>query len=108
MEENSVVALSVPAAPPVGLKQVERLPVEGVMVAMVRQHVVTIRVDIDGRPVEASFFIEDLSQDTGRAFIKDDAPIVSARSCVPDTPSTPVGLPHAVIERIRARLARVT
>jgi len=66
----------------------------------------TVRVDIDGRPVEASFFIEDFSHGTERASIKSGAPIVSVRSCAPETPPRPVTVPHALVERIRARLAR--
>ena len=107
MEENQIAVADAEAVADVTTEPVERPLVEGVVVAIVRQHVVTIRVDIDRKPVEASFFIEDLSQDTGHAFIKNSAPVVSVRSCTPETPPKLVVLPHAVIERIRARLARL-
>ncbi|MDP2594247.1 MAG: hypothetical protein Q8P36_02840 [bacterium] len=108
MVEANQIAVADTAVGDAVAEPAELSPVEGIVVAIVRQHVVTIRVDIDGKPVEASFFIEDLSQDTGHAFIKNSAPVVLVRSCTPETPPKLVVLPHAVVERIRTRLARLT
>ncbi|MDO8408165.1 MAG: hypothetical protein Q7S95_02940 [bacterium] len=104
MEENQIVVSDAEAVVDVAAEPVERPSVEGVVVAIVRQHVVTIRVDIDGKPVEASFFIEDISRDNERASIKNGARIVSARSCAPERAPAQVMVPHLIIERIRARL----
>ncbi len=79
--------------------------VEGVIVPTKLQHIVTVRILVDGRPADLAFFEEDVIRTDGNIHIAEGAHLISAEPRGIEAPPIGIGIPESLMQVVRKRLA---